>query len=67
MIRNLPLIYIFVMAGRAMSWQSAKQLVTTSSTMEAEYVSCYEATRHAVWFQNFIPDSGVVDSIEKFI
>ena len=38
-----------------MSWQSAKQYVTTSSTMEAEYVTCYEVTC----------DLGVVDSIEK--
>ena len=50
-----------------MSWRSAKQSMTTSSTMEAEYVACYEATRHAVWFQNFICDSVVVDSIERHI
>ena len=45
-------IYIFVMERGAVSWRSAKQSVTTSSTMEAEYVACYEATRHAVWLQN---------------
>ena len=26
---------------------------------------CYEATRHAVWLQNFIHDLGVVESIER--
>ena len=28
-------------------------------------MACYEATRHAVWLQNFICDLGVVDSIES--
>ena len=36
-----------------------------SSTMEAEYVACYEATRHIVWLRNLIRDLGVVDSIKK--
>ena len=39
--------------------------MTASSTIEAEYVVCYEATRHAVSFRNFIRDLGVVDSIER--
>ena len=57
--------YIFVMAGGAVSWRSAKQYVTASSTMEAKYWACYEATCHAVWLRNFIFDLGVVHSIEK--
>ena len=57
--------YIFVMERGAMSWHSAKQSMTTSSTIEAEYVTCYEATRHAVWLRNFIRDLGVVDFIER--
>ena len=48
-----------------MSWRNAKQSVTTSSTMEVEYVTCHEVTRHAVWLRNFIRDLGVVDSIER--
>ena len=39
--------------------------MTTSLTMEAEYVACYEITRHVVWLQNFIHDLGVVYSIER--
>ncbi|RVX11703.1 Retrovirus-related Pol polyprotein from transposon TNT 1-94 [Vitis vinifera] len=34
--------YIFMMAGGAVSWKSVKQTLTASSTMEAEYVTCYE-------------------------
>ena len=36
--------YIFTLAGGAISWKSSKQSVTASSTMQAEYVACYEAT-----------------------
>ncbi|XP_048319500.1 secreted RxLR effector protein 161-like [Ziziphus jujuba] len=41
--------YIFIMTGDAMCWWSAKQSVTTSSTIEAKYMAYYEATHHAVW------------------
>ena len=37
--------YIFMMAKGAISWKSVKKTLTTSSTMEAEYVVCYEATK----------------------
>jgi hypothetical protein len=36
--------YVFLLAGGAISWKSSKQTVTTSSTMYAEFVACYEAT-----------------------
>ena len=36
--------YIFTLAGGAISWKSPKQTITTSSTMYAEFVACYEAT-----------------------
>ncbi|RVW86860.1 Retrovirus-related Pol polyprotein from transposon TNT 1-94 [Vitis vinifera] len=57
--------YIFMMAGGAVSWKSVKQTLTTSSTMEAEYVTCYEACCHAMWMRNFISALGVVDSISR--
>ena len=34
--------YIFMMVGGAVSWKSVKQTLTASSTMEAEYMACYE-------------------------
>jgi hypothetical protein len=37
--------YVFTLAGGAISWKSCKQTVTTSSTMYAEFVACYETTR----------------------
>ena len=36
--------YVFLLAGGAISWKSAKQSVVTSSTMYAEFIACFEAT-----------------------
>ena len=57
--------YIFMMVKGAVSWKSVKQTLTTSSTMEAEYVECYEATCHVIWLRNFISDLEVVYSISR--
>ena len=46
--------YIFMLANGPISWKSHKQTLTASSTMEAEFIACYEATCHAVWLNNFI-------------
>ena len=43
--------FIFMMAGGAVSWKSVKQTLTATSTMEAEYVTCYEATCQAMWLK----------------
>ncbi|XP_075515890.1 secreted RxLR effector protein 161-like [Primulina tabacum] len=40
--------YIFMLAGGAISWRSAKQALTASSTMASEFVACYEASNHAI-------------------
>lgn len=34
--------------GRVVSWRSTKQILTASSTLEAEFVSCFEASSHGV-------------------
>ena len=57
--------YLFTLAEGAISWKSTKQSVTTSSTMQAEFVACYEATGQAVWLKNFIPGLRVIDSISE--
>jgi hypothetical protein len=33
--------------------------------MQAEFVSCYDATGQAVWLKNFIPGFKIVDSISR--
>ncbi|KAL4376734.1 hypothetical protein GQ457_02G021410 [Hibiscus cannabinus] len=40
--------YIFMFASGAISWRSVKQTLTATSTMEAEFVSCFEATSHGI-------------------
>ena len=49
--------------GYLFSWKSAKQIA--ASTMEAEFVACFEATLHGLWLRNFISGLGLVDTISK--
>ena len=57
--------YIFILASRAISWRSAKQTLIATSTMEAEFVSCFEGTSYGVWLKNFIYGLRIMDSISK--
>ena len=53
------------MAGGAVSWRSVKQTLISTSTMEAEFVSCFEATTQGVWLKSFISGLRVMDSISR--
>ena len=57
--------YLFMLAGGAISWKSAKQTIIASSTMEAEFVACFKTTVHGLWLWNFISGLEIVDSISK--
>lgn len=57
--------YIFFLAGGAISWKSAKQTEISTSTMQVEYIGCYEATKQAVWLRSFIGNIVIVDSISR--
>ncbi|RVW54330.1 Retrovirus-related Pol polyprotein from transposon TNT 1-94 [Vitis vinifera] len=57
--------YIYLLAGGAISWRSAKQTLITSSTMEAEFVACYEASNQGIWLRNFVTGLRVLDGIER--
>ena len=57
--------YIFILAGRAISWRSVKQTLTATSTMETEFISCFEATSHGLWLKSFISGLRVMDSISR--
>ncbi|RVX00844.1 Retrovirus-related Pol polyprotein from transposon TNT 1-94 [Vitis vinifera] len=46
--------YIFMLAGGAVSWKRVKQTLIVSSTMEVEFIACYEASNHGIWLLNFI-------------
>ena len=57
--------YVFLLAGGDVSWRSTKQTIVASSTMEAEFIGCYEATSQALWLRNFITGLKIVDSIAR--
>ena len=57
--------YFFMLVGGAVSWISAKQTLTATSTMEAEFVSCFEDTSHGVWLKSFISGLRIMDSISR--
>ena len=57
--------YIFMFASGAVSWGSAKQTLTATSTIKAEFISFFEATSYGVWLKSFIAGLRVVDSISR--
>ncbi|XP_074314464.1 secreted RxLR effector protein 161-like [Silene latifolia] len=57
--------YVFALAGEAISWKSAKQTIIASSTMEAEFVACFEATIQALWLRNFLSGLSVMNSVAR--
>ncbi|KAM1128224.1 hypothetical protein ACFX15_037517 [Malus domestica] len=57
--------YIFILNGGAVSWKSAKQTVIATSTMEVEFVACFEGMKQAAWLKNFLTDLKIVNSVQK--
>ena len=57
--------YVYLLAGGAISWRSAKQSITATSTMEAEFVACYEAMIQGCWLRKFVGELKVIDTISK--
>lgn len=56
---------IFMMTGESISWKSVKKNLTTTSTMEVEYVAWNEATCQVMWMKNLISRFKVVESISR--
>ncbi|XP_042511708.1 secreted RxLR effector protein 161-like [Macadamia integrifolia] len=57
--------YIFLLAGGTISWKSKKQTCVSTSTMEVEFVACFEVTYMTIWLRNFVSGLRVVDIISK--
>ena len=51
------------MAIGAISWISVKKTLIATSTMEAEFVFCFEATSQGVWLKSFISKLRVMNDI----
>jgi hypothetical protein len=63
--KNFTSCYIFMLVGELISWKSAKQFITESSTMQVEFVTCYETTDQAVWLKNFVHGLQVIGSVAR--
>ncbi|KAL9252945.1 Retrovirus-related Pol polyprotein from transposon TNT 1-94-like protein [Drosera capensis] len=57
--------YIYMLAGGAISWRSIKQSLTATSTMEVEFIACYEASNQGLWLRNFVTGPRIVDNIKR--
>ncbi|XP_052288601.1 secreted RxLR effector protein 161-like [Citrus sinensis] len=57
--------YIYMLAGGAISWRSAKQTLVASSTMAAEFVACYEASNQGIWLRNFVTGLRILEGLEQ--
>ena len=57
--------HIFMIVGGAVSQRSVKKTLIATSTMEVEFVSCFEATSHGVQNKSFISGLKIMDSISK--
>ena len=63
--RKSTLGYVFLLAGAAISWKSAKQTSISTSTMEVEFIASFEASLQISWLRTFISGLEVVSSISK--
>jgi hypothetical protein len=50
--------YVFIAAGGAITWKSAKQSVTSTSTTEAEYIALWDAGKETSWLRNLYHELG---------
>ncbi|XP_040940152.1 secreted RxLR effector protein 161-like [Gossypium hirsutum] len=57
--------YIYLLAGGAISWKSVKQTLVASSTMETEFVVCYEPSNHGIWPRKFVTGLRILQNVER--
>ena len=51
--------FTFMMNGGPISWQSKKQKIVATSSMEAEYIGLSLASKEAIWLRKFLSDLGL--------
>lgn len=57
--------YIYMLVGGAVSWRSAKQTLTASSTMAIEFIAYFEPSNRGIWLRNLVNGLGIVEGIER--
>ncbi|GJY58242.1 hypothetical protein Tco_0458134 [Tanacetum coccineum] len=63
--QQMVIRYVFVLNRGVVDWKSTKQSIFTTSSVEAEYIAAYDASKEAVWVRKFIFGLGVVSIIEE--
>nr|GEX00685.1 retrovirus-related Pol polyprotein from transposon TNT 1-94 [Tanacetum cinerariifolium] len=56
---------MFVLNGGAVDWKSDNQSIFATSSVEAEYIAAFDASKEALWARKFISRLGVVPTIEE--
>lgn len=54
--RHCTLGYVYLLGGGVISWKSQKSELIYTSTIEVEYVACYEASIQGTWLHNFLSE-----------
>ncbi|GJV97734.1 retrotransposon protein, putative, ty1-copia subclass [Tanacetum coccineum] len=57
--------YVFVLNGGDVDWKSTKQSIFATSSIDAEYIAAFNASKEAVWIRKFIYGLGVVPTIKE--
>nr|GEW98930.1 hypothetical protein [Tanacetum cinerariifolium] len=57
--------YVFILNGGVVDWNSAKQSIFATSSVEAEYIVAFDASKEVVWVRKFIFGLVVVPTIEE--
>ncbi|GJW31843.1 hypothetical protein Tco_0051875 [Tanacetum coccineum] len=57
--------YVFILNGGAVDWKSTKQSIFATSSIDAEYITAFDASKKAVRIQKFISGLSVVPTIEE--
>ncbi|GKD30886.1 retrotransposon protein, putative, ty1-copia subclass [Tanacetum coccineum] len=57
--------YVFVLNRGVVDWKSTKQTISATSSIDAEYITAFYASKEAVWIRKFIFGLNVVPTIEE--
>nr|GEU77336.1 hypothetical protein [Tanacetum cinerariifolium] len=57
--------YVFVLNGGVVDWKSTKQSISATSSIDAEYIAAFNASKEVVWICKFISRINVVPTIKE--
>ena len=60
-------VYVFMMAGKAVTWSSKRQATVALSTVKAKYVAMSRCTQQMIWMHNWLNKVDIEHSIPGLI